>query len=398
MPQKPLPPDHEPGTVAVAQPPREAEASDRKQLVYWQDTGVGGVLSLAASAPEGSTNAEQLPLQPGQKDLGTFYILKTTNDAGEEAALSLCATELGETHYTAIVDKNSIMLTPGGQVLFVLLKNRLSPELLDAVRPIVRKAARSPVAGGNRGDAAGTKMLTRTLADGGESNMKGVPRPVDLSDKDHDRLNRARHGDFGFAKRGIRGGQVYPCRLTAYDGALPEELELMGELARDVADAFRDSIVKHRWEAQFKKASQTPPAFLLRAKDGPTPFTTITCNKSWQTFAHIDGGDLKEGFGAMCCLGDFEGCDLVFPRYKVAVRYREGDVLLADVANQVHGNTPLLNPDDSVPLPHRLPERLACIFYYQEGMHNCLPSIEEENEHANNREPGDPIWTNQKDS
>ena len=98
----------------------------------------------------------------------------------------------------------------------------------------------------------------------------------------------------------------------------------------------------------------------------------------------------------MCCLGDFEGCDLVSPRYKVAVRYREGNVLLADVANQVHGNTQLLDPDGTVPLPHRLPERLACIFYYQEGMHRYLPSIEEENEHANNREPGDPIWSKQK--
>jgi hypothetical protein len=31
----------------------------------------------------------------------------------------------------------------------------------------------------------------------------------------------------------------------------------------------------------------------------------------------------------MCCLGDFEGCDLVFPRCRTAVRYREVDVLLA---------------------------------------------------------------------
>lgn len=79
----------------------------------------------------------------------------------------------------------------------------------------------------------------------------------------------------------------------------------------------------------------------------------------------------------MCCLGDFEGCDLVFPRYKLAVRFREGDILLADVANQVHGNTPLLNPDGSAPTPGKPPERLVCVFYYQERMEHCRIPTEE---------------------
>jgi hypothetical protein len=33
----------------------------------------------------------------------------------------------------------------------------------------------------------------------------------------------------------------------------------------------------------------------------------------------------------MYCLCDFGGCDLVFPRYQAAVRYREGDLLFASV-------------------------------------------------------------------
>ena len=98
----------------------------------------------------------------------------------------------------------------------------------------------------------------------------------------------------------------------------------------------------------------------------------------------------------LCCLGDFEGCDLVFPRYKVAVRYREGDILLADVANEVHGNTPLLNPDGTVPELGEEPERLTCVFYYEEKMHHCLNSTEEEMEFINNRKKGDPIFPNKK--
>jgi hypothetical protein len=328
----------------------------------------------------------------GIKSLGTFQICQAVHDMGEKPALALCGTMLDETHYTTMVNSNTIMMTPARHTLFVLHKNRLSPELLDAVRPIVRKAARSPVAGGNRPYAAGAGRAIRRRKNGSLSNMTGVPRPEDLSDKDYDRLNRARHGDFGYAKSGMRGGQLYVCRLTAYSGALPEELGLMSELAQEVAVAFRDSMVlRHRWEAQFGKASETAREFLLKTSmEGYTPFTTITCNKSWQTAAHVDRGDLKQGFGVMCCLGDFEGCDLVFPRYKLAVRYREGDILLADVANQVHGNTPLLNQDGTVPMPHRVPERLACIFYYQEGMDDC-PNSEEGRKFANNREEGDPI-------
>jgi hypothetical protein len=162
----------------------------------------------------------------------------------------------------------------------------------------------------------------------------------------------------------------------------------MAVLARTVAGAFKNSWVENRWEAQFEKASRTSPVWLIRTSEGPTPFTTITCNKSWRTAAHVDKGDLKAGFGVMCCLGDFEGCDLVFPRYRTAVRYREGDVLLANV-HQVHGNTPLLNLDGTVPKVGREPERLVCVFYYRENMFECKSTRDKEHEFINRRERGD---------
>ena len=154
----------------------------------------------------------------------------------------------------------------------------------------------------------------------------------------------------------------------------------MSELAKEVGEGFRHPFVLDEWKAQTKRASQTPPAFLIKTRDGGiTPFTTITCNKSYRTAAHIDDGDLKEGFGVMCCLGDFEGCDLVFPRYKTAVRFREGDILLANV-HQVHGNTPLLNPNGTEPELDEEPERLTCVFYYQENMDHCSDTPEKEME------------------
>jgi len=337
---------------------------------------------------------------------GATAILTAPADIGQEEALKLCGQLLDNRHYTKLFGSSSpepargdavlarrsgsgMIVTGAREPLCILLKNVLPKDLLGAVRPIVRKAAtQRKIAGGNRGVAAGTGMVQRRKRNGQISNIKGAPHLQDLSDEDYARLRSATDGTFGFNSRGVRGGQVYPCRITHYSGALPRDFALMGVLARTVAEAFKRSWVGEKWEAQFAKASQTAPTWLIRTSEGITPFTTITCNSRWRTAAHVDKGDLKEGFGVMCCLGDFEGCDLVFPRYKVAVRYREGDVLLANV-HEVHGNTPLLNPDGSVPIVGREPERLVCVFYYQEKMEQCERTIEKEHEFINKRERGE---------
>jgi hypothetical protein len=179
---------------------------------------------------------------------------------------------------------------PGyGPIVCILLKNVLPQSLLDEVRPIVRKAAtQRKVAGGNRGVAAGTGMVERRTKKGKMSKMKGAPHLQDLSDEDYARLRSATDGTFGFNSRGVRGGQVYPCRITHYSGALPRDFALMGVLAKTVAEAFKNSRMQDRWEAQFAKASETSPVWMIRTSEGITPFTTITCNRSWRTAAHVD--------------------------------------------------------------------------------------------------------------
>jgi hypothetical protein len=312
---------------------------------------------------------------------------------GEKEAKKLEGSLLDDSHYDPelLLDETGTIETAGPDddpemPICILLKKRIPQDLLNAVRPIVRKAAtQRKVAGGARGVAAGTGMVRRRNRDGSLGTVMGAQRLEDLSEENYANLRSATDGTFGFLGRGVRGGLDQSCRQTAYSGVLGREWRLMAELAEAVAEVFRESLVKDRWEAQFAKAKQTAPTWLISTKQGHTPFTTITCNKSWRTAAHVDKGDLKAGFGVMCCLGDFEGCDLVFPRFRAAARYREGDVLLADV-HQVHGNTPLLNPDGSVPRVGREPERLVCVFYYQEKMDHCERTIEEEEVAFNRRQ------------
>ncbi len=310
---------------------------------------------------------------------GLSTILAPPTDIGQEEALKFRGQLLDQRHYTLLLDETGTVGTREGGPICVLLKNRIPKELLDKVRPILRRAARQSVAAGNRTDAAGAGKGLRLRRDGTLSKMSGVPRLADLPDEHYWRLKAAKDGTVGYSADTTRGGQKYPCRLTGWtQDAHPSEWRLMNELAGTVANYWRWSTLLGYHDVQMEKAAaKTFREYVLKTPTDVVPFTTITVNRSWRTAAHIDSGDLKQGFGVLCCLGDFEGCDLVFPRYKTAVRFREGDILLADVANQVHGNTPLLNPDGSEPKPGKEPERLSCIFYYQEKMEHCLVPEEE---------------------
>ena len=93
-------------------------------------------------------------------------------DMGEKEALNLCGQLLDGRHYDLLVDKTGMVVTPTGEVLCILLKQRLSPELLEVVRPIILKAAsQRKVAGGNRGVAAGTGMVQRSVTAGLEVSI-----------------------------------------------------------------------------------------------------------------------------------------------------------------------------------------------------------------------------------
>ena len=61
---------------------------------------------------------------------GTFTILTAPIDIGKEKALSLKGQMLDERHYTLRLDETGMVMTPDGQVLCILLKNRFQPKLL----------------------------------------------------------------------------------------------------------------------------------------------------------------------------------------------------------------------------------------------------------------------------
>lgn len=132
--------------------------------------------------------------------------------------------------------------------------------------------------------------------------------------------------------------------------------------------------------AQMAQIEETHPAY-----GGPgTAFSSITLNKKNRAALHKDAGDLPQGYGVMTALnsGIFDGCKLVFPRYGIAVRYGNRDVLFID-SHEVHGNMPILGVSGMY-------ERISCICYYRTRLAKCL-SPAEESEQARRRKKGDPL-------
>jgi hypothetical protein len=150
--------------------------------------------------------------------------------------------------------------------------------------------------------------------------------------------------------------------------------------AKAVNDVFKVEL-SDRYRAQLEAVRQTPKEFVIHG----TVFSTITVNRNFRTAVHKDAGDLKEGFGVMSVLraGDYEGCYLVFPKYRVAVDMGTRDVLLADV-HEWHGNSPLIGTKGEY-------NRISTVLYYRSNMRHCGTAAEEL-ERVKNRKPGDPLW------
>jgi len=124
------------------------------------------------------------------------------------------------------------------------------------------------------------------------------------------------------------------CRLTAWTGRHLPEMATLNPMLRAVASHLAVH-VPVRYAAQLVEATRTEPDWVIPG----TPFTTVTVNNTWPTGMHTDKGDLDAGFSTIAVLrrGLYEGGQLMFPEYRVAVDLADGDLILMD-AHEWHAN------------------------------------------------------------
>ena len=284
---------------------------------------------------------------------------------------------LGDDAYDILIDEDANVYKPNGDPLVILRKNVLTAESCEKAWRNLRDAA---VDTDNRGIAGGKVDQSKLEPwvrigeiSGGGSGTRFKELRKDGSLSKTTRANPVRSGVVGFFDRSSR----FPyCRTTAYTLKNGHQFQEAVPFIREINAVFAKEHPE-RYEAQRAHIEQTSPDFYIPG----TVFTTVTVNKNWQTAVHKDAGDLAEGFGVMTamCAGEFEGCYLTFPKYRVAVNMRTADVLLADV-HEWHGNTPF----------HGIPgtfERLSFVLYYREHMRECGTAAEELERAKHN-----PVW------
>jgi hypothetical protein len=111
--------------------------------------------------------------------------------------------------------------------------------------------------------------------------------------------------------------------------------------------AFREAC-PDQYKVLRDAAGRTPEGRLIPF----TAFTSAAVNR-WgpehnaRMAVHRDDGNLPDSFGALTVIraGAYSGGLLVFPRYRVAVDLRPGDVLIAD-NQEAHGNTAIVGEGD----------------------------------------------------
>lgn len=170
------------------------------------------------------------------------------------------------------------------------------------------------------------------------------------------------------------------CRQTAFNAKQAADFKECLPYFQSIARLYQE-INPLRFAAHWAVVDRTNRDWIIPG----TPFTTVTVNKNWQTAVHTDKGDLKTGLSTITVLraGEFIGAHLVFPHYRVAVKIDTCDLLLFN-SHHMHGNTPLIGKINQF-------ERVSCVCYYREKMHECGTAAEEL-ERAKKRKRGDPLY------
>jgi hypothetical protein len=245
-----------------------------------------------------------------------------------------------------IVAQSAIVLSDAGKFVAAFVKGCLPLALQQAARPGLFRARGDF---GNRGTFAGRGfMMPRVKANGTLSERKAVPKAIlPLLGK------TGQLGYFDYTDR--QTGEI-TCRQTEWTlrdfAAYEEALPLVGR----VSEVFRQ-VCPERYD--WQKAEVEKIHFDYRI--GEAVWTTLTVNINARGAVHIDIGDLAHGVAGLTADGEFEGAELVLPRYLLAFDVKPGDLLLFD-PHEPHANAPLKG------------NRISVVFYVRGKLHRCKPA------------------------
>jgi hypothetical protein len=136
-----------------------------------------------------------------------------------------------------------------------------------------------------------------------------------------------------------------------------------------------------------------------------TAFTTITVNYNFQVAYHRDGNNAKGAVAALAVMesGDWTGGEFVFPELNIGFNLREGDILIGDNQDLMHGMLPFSHPDMRWGSYNHKPsaENIMFVFYQRDKIigldsldcENCRKEFLEYSAiHHKEKGTGEPKW------
>lgn len=267
-----------------------------------------------------------------------------------------------DTHYDRLIDEDVRVFKPDGSLLLVLLKKRIPIPVVAAAWSVLRDFN---AVTDNRGTASGTKAVPRTRKDGTKGKRTEVPDGWEV-----------KSGIMGYFER----TPAMPwCRPCSFNRDHPDKFAKVLQMIQSISRDFEE-FVPEKWAAQKAFCEKTHPDFVLKN----TVYSTITVNKNFRTACHKDAGDLPQGISAMAVIreGQWTGCNLVLPDFRIAVKLDTADLIFFD-PHEFHGNTQL------IPLSKNY-QRCSIVCYFRELVQYCL-SAEEELSRVQKRKPGESL-------
>ena len=228
------------------------------------------------------------------------------------------------------------MVAPDGRIVAILLCGVIPPKLHKRAYKLWRRVNGNV---SNRITASGTRSLPRSV------NKDGIPSPRSGVNIDVLKLLKGRQGIIGYLDR--------PCRKTTLTKRRPEMLNGNKRLIK-LLDKLYKRYLPTFYAVQRAEVERAPS----RCQLFNTAFTTGYLAKNYRTAYHRDKGNLLGVMTALMPMGDYTGGELVFPRWRIAIAFKPGDVLFFD-PQEVHGNLPFEG------------ERLSAAFYCARHIANC---------------------------
>ena len=329
--------------------------------------------------------------------------IEESNCLSQEEADKFEGNFLDDNAYDVLMEEDCDVYRPGTGVfddpipLLKFRKNVFDPEMVKEAYKNWRPAAKKSC---NRGKAAGpvtaetsgytnpyfepdTVIEHQTVFGDTEKEVivNQDPNRVSIVKRDGsisltNYANPVNSGIVGFYDRYPR---IPYCRQTAYTEQYFDRFKKGIPMVKGVSEQFK-KLMPDAWAQQKRMCNKTIQDYVIQ----DTVYTTVTVNSNFQTAVHTDAGDFRAQGGATGNLVvlendiPFKGGYLVFPKFRVAVAPRAGDVLIMDV-HEYHGNTKV-HGDVGF-------DRMSLVCYYREKIINC-ESVEVEAERRRRFESG----------